>query len=183
MNARPLAALAATASLSFMPGCAQAPAFHDRDAAVVSFEFANGDRGDLFGVFAYADDYDCFERSTVVNALLNHAPSTTVSLHRRPWQTISYVYVGGSKTSQPGHARCGGTYTFRADDAAAYRAAMSWEGGTCRLQVLRQQADGWAPVELHEREAEGSLKSEHSAWCKPDRAYAGSSRLEVPRGL
>lgn len=183
MNARTLAALAAAASLSLMPGCAQAPAMHDRDPGTISFEFVNGNHGDLFGVFAFADDYDCFERSAVVNAILNHAPSTTVVLHRRPWQTISYVYVGGSKTSTLGHARCGGTYTFRADDATAYRASMSWVGDTCRMQVLRRQGDDWAPVELHEREADTSLHSDHAAWCKADRAFAGSSRLELPRGL
>ena len=182
MKSLRLTALGAAASLLLLHGCAEPPAFHDRDPATISFEFDNADPADLFGVFSYADDYDCFDRSTVFS-WLNKAKSATVTLHRRPWQTISYVYVGGSKAGVAAEASCGGTYTFRADDAEAYRANMTWVGATCTLHVQRKQSGGWAPVELHARDADRSLKSEHSAWCKADHAFAGSSRLETPRGI
>jgi hypothetical protein len=177
-----LAALSAATALFLLHGCAEPQAFHDRDAATISFELDNDDPSDLFGVFSYADDYDCFDRSTVFS-WLNRSKTAKVTLHRRPWQTISYVYVGGSNAGKAGEARCGGTYTFRADDSDAYRAHMTWVGANCTLHVQRKLSDGWAPVELHVRAADGSLKSEHSAWCKGDNAFAGSSRLEKPRGI
>lgn len=169
---------------TLLAACASPPRFKDRDPGLVTLEVVNTTPERLASVSAYDDDYDCYAGPGPLAGSVEKVGSLSKTLHRRPYQTVGFFY--GATGSDWAYLSCGGVYTFRADEAKNYRlqATNLPEQRTCRIEVSRQVEPGgdWVPVETVKRELKQPLLDPAGPWCKADARFAGSSRLETPRG-
>jgi hypothetical protein len=169
---------------TLLAACASPPRYRDRDPGLVMLEVVNTTPERLASVSAYDDDYDCYAGQGPLAGPIAKVDRFSTTLHRRPYQTVAFFY--GATGSDWSYLSCGGIWTFRADEAGNYRlqATNLPAQRTCRIEVARQVEAGgeWVPVDMVKRELTQPLVDPAGPWCKADARFAGSSRLETPRG-
>ncbi len=175
---------AAFLSAMLLGACASPQHYRDRDPGFIALQVINTTPARFASVSAYNDDYDCYSGQGLLPSPLANFSEISATLHRRPYQTIAFHYgaLGGASS----FVSCGGVWTFRADESKNYRlrAMQRPEDKSCRIEVTRQvEATGeWVPVDMTKRDLTQPLVDPVGPWCKADARFAGSSRMETPRG-
>lgn len=158
-------------------GCAVNVKTEKKPQASITLDIINRSSQDKLTAVYFEDSYDCFGiKSIVVNSSQRNI---TVSLEKKPYQTIYIKYVGSTFDGANFHPRsCSTSYTFRADESDAYTVILENVYNNCDVEVRRDVLTASAfliqKVKLNSRQPAAAVPAVSSGpWCEAVEAFKG----------
>ncbi|MNP28916.1 hypothetical protein D3C76_1219190 [compost metagenome] len=158
-----------------LAGCATNSNVTSKTKDTVTIDIINRSPRDKLSAIYFEESYDCFNiKPIVTNSTQNNI---TLTLERKPYQTISFQYQGSAFDGVNFYPRsCNATYTFRADESEAYTVILENVYNSCDIEVRRDVLTVSAfliqKIKLNSRQVkEQKPRFENGPWCEAIEAF------------
>lgn len=158
-------------------GCSTQVKPEKKSQANITVDIINRSPKDKLSAIYFEESYDCFKMKPIV--LNSSQRNITLTLERKPYQTISIKYEGSTFDGVNFHPRtCGATYTFRADESETYTVILQNIYNSCDVEVRRDVLSSSAfliqKIKLNSRQTVETKPAFSSGpWCEAVEAFKG----------
>jgi hypothetical protein len=173
-------------ALATLVAAASCPAFSEEAGTEpkTSIELVNAAPETRISVGYYDGDYAC----SVYHPITSMAKLQTMPLQlpKRAFRTLTFQYVDMRYTHADSMTRvmsCTGTFTFRADDADAYRITFGIDDRHCLPTIARSAGTdaSTGDVEAVQRKRIIPVPGPNRPWCQPDPRFAHPAPPSDPK--
>lgn len=171
-----IAALTVSA-VACLVGCAAQDNNEKKPQATITVDIINRSPKDKLSAIYFEESYDCLNLKPIV--LNSTQRNITLTLEKKPYQTISIKYTGSSFDGVNFHPRsCNSTYTFRADESDTYTVIFENLYNNCGVEVQRDVLTGSAfltqKIKLNSRQPTDTMPAfSNGPWCEAVEAFKG----------
>jgi len=158
-----------------LAGCTTISSTTNKTKDTITIDIINRSPKDKLSAIYFEESYDCFNiKPIVTNSTQNNI---TLTLEKKPYQTISFQYSGSVFDGVNFHPRsCNATYTFRADESEAYTVILENVYNNCDIEVRRDVLGPSAfliqKIKLNSRQIKDTKPHfESGPWCEAVDAF------------
>ncbi|QXH64123.1 hypothetical protein [Pseudomonas azerbaijanorientalis] len=158
-----------------LAGCTTPSNTTSKTKDMVTVDIINRSSKDKLSAVYFEESYDCFNIKPI--ATNSTQKNITLTLEKKPYQTISFQYLGSAFDGVNFYPRsCNATYTFRADESDAYTVILENVYNNCDFEVRRDVLDASVfliqKVKLNSRQVKQTKPHfENGPWCEAVEAF------------